>query len=135
MVVKFYHISGRKVNTYIFKMQHLIKIFGKRCVFHSLESDREPVLHFLLISDGRDKERKGVERRGGRSQKEWHNLFPRIVTSFMCFRSVRSCGLQNFRHESILYSFSGDILQCSLYLQMCETLCMVQSFTHSTNIY
>lgn len=40
----------------------------------------------------------------------------------VCFRSVRSCGLQNFRYESILCSFSGDILQCSLYLQMCETL-------------
>lgn len=56
--------------------------------FHWLESYREPVLHFLLISDGSDKERKGVERRGGRNRKEWNNLFPRAITSFMCVLEV-----------------------------------------------
>lgn len=34
-------------------------------------------LRFLLVPEGKDKERKGVERRGGRNQKEWNNLSPR----------------------------------------------------------
>lgn len=48
IVVKFCHVSGRKVNTFIFKM---IKIFGKRRVFHWLESYREyqSFFHFLLF--------------------------------------------------------------------------------------
>lgn len=85
MVLKFYyHFEEERWIPWYLKCGLWSRYLERGDSFIDSSHSERTSLRFLLVPEGKDKERKGVERRGGRNQKEWNNLSPRTPLHLWC---------------------------------------------------
>lgn len=136
-MVKFYHhISRRKANAFIFKMQPL-SYLERGDPFLDL-SQKETIPLFLFVPEGQDKERERVERSRQETFSPGHHYVLDVY-----FRRMKSCGLYRFLDMSlhfvvllVIISKIGRIFyNVHIYLQKYEALTVCGVFIHSSHRY